>query len=120
VLAASVALAGCSKGTVDAPVTTPTAAKPSASASATVSAKAYQFIQILNTGYKPASVTVKVGTKVTWTNKTTKSHGITFDAGPKSGAIASEKSAGHIFTAPGTFTYHDDANAGMTGTIIVK
>jgi plastocyanin len=116
---------GCSSSTAPASGCTP---------SATVAC-----VSIQDFTFSPASLTIKVGTTVTWTNNGPSAHTTTSDAGAwNSGTISPPTSGGSygggsaagsyqfVFTAPGTFGYHcalhppsSPQYAGFTGTITV-
>lgn len=77
---------------------------------------------IKNFAYKPATITVKAGTKVTWTNKDSTNHTVTankgaFDLGNFSAGGASKSKA---FSKPGTYAYHCNYHPFMHGKVIVK
>ncbi len=89
-------------------------------------------VTVADYSFMPSSVTVKVGTTVTWTNYGGTAHTSTADNGGwDSGQLASATggaygmggSAGgsfsHTFDAVGTFSYHCSNHASMTGTITV-
>lgn len=72
--------------------------------------------------FSPATVTVKAGTTVKWTNTDYYSpHTITADNGSSfnSGNIASGSSFSYTPAAAGTFPYHCNVHSGMTGTLVV-
>jgi predicted lipoprotein with Yx(FWY)xxD motif len=79
-------------------------------------------------GYSPAMVTVVrgVNASVTWTNNDTTTHTVTSMSVPAgaqsfaSGNLNSGATFTFAFTVPGTYTYHCDIHAWMTGTIVVK
>ena len=74
-----------------------------------------------NLRFHPASVTVKAGQTVTWTNDDTVDHNVT----SKSGAHFMSQAFGHGRTyrytarAPGTITYVCTLHPGMNGKIVV-
>lgn len=76
-----------------------------------------------NLEYNPASLTVPVGTTVTWKNGDQTAYLVTSD---KAGAFASPKplnpgeTYSFKFTTPGTFTYTDQFQPYMHGVIVVK
>jgi plastocyanin len=79
-------------------------------------------IRITNdAGFTPATLTVPVGTKVTWLNKTTRRVWVTSDSKvPDTGLIAVGFSAGYTFDKAGTYLYYEAAHHDNTGTIIVQ
>ena len=72
--------------------------------------------------FTPGSVTIDAGSTVRWT-KGTNPHTVTPD-GHTEWSEATLDSTGetflHTFTTPGTFPYHCEVHAGMTGTITVQ
>jgi plastocyanin len=79
-------------------------------------------VTIQNFAFSPASITVKKGTSVTWTNKDSTTHTVTetdSQTGPDSGDLASGKSYSFTFNTVGTFQYHCSIHTDMTGTVTV-
>jgi plastocyanin len=112
-----VALAGCggssSNGPVDPPRPPPTVCTPG---NGTV------CMTTSNT-FDPASMTVAVGTTVTWMNTTGVTHNVTFDSPGSPANIPSFASGAQTATFPskGTFAYHCTIHgASMSGTITVQ
>ncbi len=96
------------------PVPAPTIG-PAASAAAAGSA-----VAIKDFSFQPASISVAVGSTVTWTNNDTTGHTVTADDGSfDSGTVAPGASFGHTFDTAGTFTYHCNIHPSMTATITV-
>jgi amicyanin len=87
----------------------------------TVVVPAQAAVAIQNFAFNPASVTVKAGTTVTWTNADSASHTVTSDSGSlmKSALLATGQSYSVTFTTPGTFTYHCSVHPMMHGTVVV-
>jgi plastocyanin len=77
----------------------------------------------INDAYRftPGAVHVKVGTRVTWGNKSDAPHTVTSDTkGWKYNKVYRQTSSVHfVFNNTGTFKYHCAYHAGMVGTIIV-
>jgi plastocyanin len=97
----------------------PTQPAPRVSAAAIVAGRA--TIPISNYDFMPKSLTVKVGTRVTWTNHDATTHTATADQGGfDTGTIQPNASRTINFTHPGTYTYHCAFHAFMTATITVK
>ena len=71
--------------------------------------------------FKPKTITIAVGTTVTWTNNTTVAHTATSNDGKtfNSGIINPGASFSFKFTKVGTFHYHCMIHLFMKGTIIV-
>jgi plastocyanin len=72
-------------------------------------------------GFNPKKVTVKVGTTVTWSNKTDAEHNVTFHTdGKKLNAdFKPGKSVHYTFTKAGTYLYHCEYHPYMKATIVV-
>lgn len=69
----------------------------------------------------PASTTVTKGTTVTWYNADAFAHTVTSDDGTSfnSGNLAGKASFKYVANTVGTFAYHCDIHAGMTGSLVV-
>ena len=77
-------------------------------------------VSISNFAFSPATISVKVGTTVTWTNNDSAPHTITADDGSfDSGEIAQGKSYSHAFSSAGTFTYHCSVHPFMKASVVV-
>jgi len=77
-------------------------------------------IKIAGFAFDPASVTVKVGTTVRWTNQDSATHSVTSDTGVwDSGSIAQGGTYTRVFDTIGTFAYHCGVHPSMKGTITV-
>jgi plastocyanin len=78
-------------------------------------------VSIVNMDYSPADVTVKKGTKVTWTNNDDVAHTVTADSGNAfdSGNMNKSTSFSHTFDTVGTFAYHCTFHSNMHGKITV-
>jgi plastocyanin len=71
--------------------------------------------------FDPASVTVKVGESVTWTNNDSATHTVVADNGEfKSSDIAKGATFTFKFDKAGTYPYHCGIHPSMTGTVVVK
>lgn len=76
---------------------------------------------IRNYSYTPATITVKTGTKVTFTNHDQTAHTATSSTpGFDTGTVKPGHSATVDLTKPGTYTYYCQFHAFMRGTIVVK
>ena len=94
---------------------------PTKHVKATHTPPAPNSISVTQKGFIPDSLTVKVGTTVTWTNAGSTAQSVTsdaagmFDSGPlNTGAVFT-----FTFAQPGTFTYHSANTTTLTGKIIV-
>jgi amicyanin len=79
-------------------------------------------VSIDNFTFNPPALTVKAGTKVTWTNKDDIPHGIaaTGNAFARSQALDTDDVYSFTFTTPGTYQYFCYIHPHMTGTIVVE
>ena len=93
-----------------------TAPFPSAPTSQTVS------VDISNFAFNPPTLTVKVGTTVTWTNKDSVTHTVTSDSGTllDSPSIPPGQSFSFTFTSSGTESYHCTIHPMMKGKIVIQ
>lgn len=88
-------------------------ASPGSKKGAQVSIKGFAFT--------PAAVTVKKGDSVTWTNNDSPAHTVTANDGDfDSGELSPGESFTQKFAKAGTFAYHCEIHASMTGTVTVK
>lgn len=77
-------------------------------------------VTIQNYAFAPRTLTVKVGTRVTWTNRDTTAHTATMDQGSSdTGTINPGQSKTIDFKRAGTYAYHCAFHAFMTGTVRV-
>lgn len=103
-----------STGPTNTPVSTPTPNPNTPTGSSAA-------ISLANFAFSPASITVKAGTKVTWTNKDSTTHTVTSDSGVfNSGNLPPNSSFSFTFSTPGTFSYHCSIHTYMTGTVMVQ
>jgi plastocyanin len=109
--AALLLVAACSGGV---PSAAPTAAAPTGSDGTA------QAVAIRDFAFSPASLTVAVGTTVTWTDDDTATHTVTADDGSfDSRNLSSGGTFSRTFTASGTYAYHCAIHSSMKGTIVV-
>jgi plastocyanin len=78
-------------------------------------------VSIVNMNYSPADITVKKGTKVTWTNNDDVAHTVTADTGNAfdSGNMEKGKTFSFTFDTVGTFPYHCIYHSNMHGKVTV-
>jgi plastocyanin len=96
------AVIGCSSGS---PVGTPTGPN----------------VFLANNMFTPSTLTVAVGTTVTWTNKDSVTHTVPSDTGIfNSGGMDKNASFNFTFKTSGTFKYTCTIHPFMTGTVIVQ
>lgn len=130
-----VLLAACGSTTTTAPTSTPTTAPTNtpttaptntpttapASTPTTAPPSTGNSISIMNFAFSPLTLTVKTGTKVTWTNKDTVTHTVTDDKGAfNSGLLTPGNSFSFTFTQAGTYSYHCNIHHSMMATIVVQ
>jgi amicyanin len=79
-------------------------------------------IQIKNFAFTPATLTIKAGDTVTWTNKDSMAHTVTSDSGSEldSSSLVQGASYSHTFNTPGEYDYHCAVHPSMTAKIIVQ
>jgi len=72
--------------------------------------------------FSPSSITVSVGTTVTWTNKESVTHTVTSDSHGTfdSGDIGKDQTFSYAFNTAGTYAYHCDYHSNMKATVIVE
>jgi plastocyanin len=71
--------------------------------------------------FRPAELTVGVGTTVRWTNEGPSVHTVTADDGSfDSGALKPGATFEHTFGAAGTLRYHCVPHPTMTATVVVQ
>ncbi len=78
-------------------------------------------VSISNFAFSPASITVKVGDTVTWTNQDSATHTVVADDGSfKSGDLGQGATFSFTFSKAGSFTYKCGIHPNMTGTVVVQ
>jgi plastocyanin len=120
VVAISLILAACGGGASPSPA--PATAPPASAAPASAAPAGEGVVTISGFAFAPASLTVKVGATVTWTNQDSATHTVKWDDGsPQSGSLtAGGAPYTRTFDAPGTFTYVCGIHSSMKGTIVVE
>jgi plastocyanin len=77
-------------------------------------------ISIVDFAFSGGSITVEVGSTVTWTNDGSATHTVSADGAEfDSGDLAPGDSYSVTFDTPGTYGYHCNFHSEMTGTIVV-
>lgn len=95
-------------------------AVPAGKAAAVTSQASHIIVPISNYAFKPPSLTVHAGTRVTWANHDATAHTATADQGSfDTGTLNTGKSKTIDFKRPGTYRYHCAFHAFMTATITV-
>lgn len=81
---------------------------------------AFVDIAIKDRAFTPSALTIKKGTRVTWTNYNSVTHSVTADnEGPQSSVLKPGQQFSYTFTKVGTFPYHCAVHKGMNATITV-
>ena len=98
------------------PTPLPDASQPSPDASQT------NNIEIANSAFSPAELTIKVGDTITWTNRDSASHTVTSDSGTEisSDSLSNGQTYSYTFNTAGTFEYHCTIHPSMKAKIIVQ
>jgi plastocyanin len=80
------------------------------------------YISILDTGFSPQVTAVNKGDTVVWTNNGTSNHTVESTGSNiyHSGNIPPGTSWARVFSAPGSYNYHDGAHPSFTGTVSVR
>ncbi len=127
-LVATLTLVGCG-GTATTPTQpSPTAAQPSPTTAATATSQpsgTVANVKIVEKNDKymfdPATLTIKTGTQVVWTNMSDAPHTVTSDNGTfnTSSNLTQNQTFMFTFTTAGTFTYHCNIHPYMKATITV-
>ncbi len=119
----SFGLTGCGSSSKTSSSPTTTAATTATTTSATTAAaEGGNAVTIQNFSFNPSSDTVKVGSKVTWTNQDSFNHTVKTLKGPAkpdSSPIHPGKSFSYVFTKPGTYQYICGIHNNMHGTVVV-
>lgn len=97
-----------------------TSSSGSSTASAPVSGPAKVTIKSFK--YMPATITVKSGAKLTWTNRDSANHTVNSDTGTALNIanLPKGKSGSVTLTKPGTYAYHCAFHPFMHGKVVVK
>jgi plastocyanin len=78
-------------------------------------------VVLKNFAFDPASVTIKAGESVTWTNQDSTTHTVDADNGEfKSGDLAPNATFTFKFDKAGTYAYHCSIHPSMKATVIVQ
>lgn len=112
-------VAACSGSATPAPTAVPAASvAPPASAAP---GAAGSTVAIANFSFQPATITVPVGTTITWTNGDSASHTVTADDGSfTSESLGNGATFSRAFPAAGTFAYHCRIHPSMTAVVTVR
>lgn len=102
---------------------TPTSASDASESNASETSSVENItVDIRNFSFNPSTLTVKKGTKVTWTNSDNVAHTVTSDSGNllNSATLSPGQSFSFIFTNPGSINYHCAIHPTMKGKIIIQ
>jgi len=109
----SIVLAAC------APQAAPVTSQPAPSLPAVSAGEAK--INISGFAFDPATITIKVGGTVTWTNQDSVAHTVAADDSSWTSSNLGEGGTfSHTFDTAGTFTYRCSIHPTMKGTVIVQ
>jgi 3',5'-cyclic-AMP phosphodiesterase len=101
------------------PLSTPDAADSSKPVEPAADAK--QQVNIDNFSFMPKTLTVAVGTTVTWTNHDDVPHTVVSTKKAfASSALDTDQRFSYRFTAPGSYPYYCSVHPMMLGTVVVK
>ncbi|MGW7524356.1 cupredoxin domain-containing protein [Streptomyces sp. NPDC054783] len=104
------------------PMSSPSMPMSSPSKNTAVAPVSAHAVAIKNFAFSPATLKIKAGTTVTWTNEDTDAHTVTSagTGGPlRSSALATHGSYTYTFTKPGSYAYVCTIHPFMTGTVEV-
>lgn len=92
------------------------------STGSTQSPAAPNSVNIQDFAFAPSTMTVKVGTAVTWVNLDSAPHTVVSDSGSEisSGTLSKGQTYSHTFNTPGTYAYHCGVHTSMKGTVVVE
>jgi len=118
---AAIFSAACGTAAAPAPTQAPAAAPTAVSTQAPATSGSATKINISGFKFDPATVTVKVGTTVTWTNQDSANHTVTGDDGSwTSKSLANGATFSFTFDKAGTYAYHCAIHSSMKGNIVVQ
>lgn len=87
-------------------------------------AEAPGAVVIDNYQFAPATLTISVGSSITWTNQDSDIHSVAADDGDpvmfKSAGMDTDDKFSFTFTKAGTYLYHCTLHPHMTGKIVVQ
>jgi plastocyanin len=77
-------------------------------------------VSVIDFAFSPSSLSVRIGQRVTWTNRGMATHTVTANGGLfNSGSLPPSHTFSFTFMSRGTFAYHCQIHPSMTGTISV-
>ena len=100
---------------------TPTTTSGTTSGTTSATTTSNVAVAIRNFAYAPATLTIKRGTRVTWTNNDTAPHDVTSVTGTvlNSPRLTTGQSFSYTFNQTGTFNYYCTIHPNMRATVIV-
>ncbi len=114
------AASGASTTAAGAPQTPSAAPAPSPAPTAVPTPVATQSVVIQDFAFSPATIVVRAGSTVTWTNQDVEQHTVTArDHSFSSDAVESGKTFQWTFARAGTFEYFCQIHPNMVGHVIV-
>jgi plastocyanin len=120
VVAASMVLAGCSASRPAASGSTSMPSMPSMSITAPAAPASGDQVSIDGFAFAPATLTVKAGTTVTWTNRDEEPHTVAArDGSFHSPGMGTGATFTHTFSTAGTFDYVCSIHPMMHGSVVV-
>lgn len=104
------------------PTAVPATAQPTQATASGTTAMIKMIEQNNKYMFSPQSITVKVGTKVVWTNSSDAPHTVTSDnnAFTASQTLSEKQMFSQTFTKAGTYTYHCSIHPYMKATVNVQ
>lgn len=110
------------------PTNTPSASTAASQSPSEAMKNEEQTVTLTSDGFSPQTLTVTVGTKVTWVNKSGEEGNVSSDPHPihtsypplNLHGFASGASVNLVFDKAGTYGYHNHLNPSQTGTVVVK
>lgn len=110
------------------PAAQPTQSATSTPSSLTAPSQKTVGVVLTASGFAPQNLTVKVGTKVIWTNNSGASATVNSAVHPihsvypplNLGSFGNGETLSLVFDRPGTYKYHNHLNASQTGVVVVE
>ena len=99
------------------------AGSPNVTANTQQAASATSEVKIDNFSVGPGTITVAVGTTVTWTNRDDIPHTVVSTDDPKafkSKVMDTDEKFSYTFAKPGTYSYFCSVHPKMTGKVVVQ
>jgi plastocyanin len=77
-------------------------------------------ISIANFAFSPGEIKVARGTRVTWTNNDSATHGLAHkDGAPGTGVLLPGQAVSRVYDSPGSFDYVCSVHPYMAGRVVV-